>query len=69
MLMLPDGLRLFAEPNSRAATAWLNADTPCYVLDRSGDYYRVCNADRSAVAYFRASELVSNASIFFAWAG
>ena len=36
------------------------------VLDRSGDYYQVSNADRSAVAYFRASELVSNASIFFA---
>ena len=66
MLMLPDGLRLFAQPNSRAATTWLTADTPCYVLDRSGDYYQVSNADRSAVAYFRASELVSNASIFFA---
>lgn len=69
MLMLPDGLRLFAQPNSQAATTWLTADTPCYVLDRSGDYYQVSNADRSAVAYFRASELVSNASIFFAWAG
>lgn len=67
MLMLPNGMRLYAQPRANAATALLSSDVPCRVLGLEGGYYRISTLDRRAVAYFQPADFVACAAAQRGW--
>jgi len=57
MLMLPRNMTLYQFSNPFSRTVNIPQETPCYVLGQYGDFYRVCNMDRSVYAFILPSDL------------
>lgn len=58
LLMLPKYATLYQSANPFARNFQISENTPCYVVGKVGDFYRVENQDRTITAYVNKSSLV-----------
>lgn len=58
LLMLPKYATLYQSANAFARNFRISENTPCYVVGKVGNFYRVENTDRTITAYVNKSDLV-----------